>query len=241
VDAGVSGFWRQLTGGAHGPWTFWKFNWLAHHKLIRALQRARTHARGELLDVGCGAMPYAPLFDGRVTRYWGTDLRGSPDLGDAHPVAYARAEAQPFRAGSFDTVMGLAMFSYVPEPQRMLAEVHRVLKPGGVLLLECVQMAPLYPLYVDYYRYTRHGAAYVLKAAGFEPVEFIAIGGLWARVGLSLIAPLNRINRGPTRVLTELPVRALYVVIQLACEALDRLFFDPGEVLSHLVVARRMP
>lgn len=237
----MSGLWRQWTGGANGRWTFWKFNWLAHHKLIRALEHARMHARGDLLDVGCGAMPYAPLFAGRVLRYWGTDLYGSPDLGDARPVAFARAEAQPFRDGTFDTVLALAMFSYLPEPQRMLAEVHRVLRPGGVLLLECIQMAPLYPLHVDYYRYTRHGAAYVLQAAGFEAVEFIAIGGLWARVGLSLIAPLNRLNRGPLRILTELPVRVLYVVIQLVCEALDRAFFDPGEVLSHLVVARRLP
>lgn len=237
----MSGAWRRLTGGANGRWTFWKFNWLAHHKLIRALERARAHARGDLLDVGCGSMPYAPLFAGRVTTYRGTDLHGSPDLGDARPDAYARAEAQPFRAASFDTVLALAMFSYIPEPGRMLSEVHRVLRPGGVLLLECIQMAPLYPLHVDYYRYTRHGAAYVLSQAGFEPVEFIAIGGLWARVGLSLIAPLNRLNRGPLRPLTELPVRVLYVVIQLACEGLDRLFFDPGEVLSHLVVARRRP
>jgi hypothetical protein len=42
-------------------------------------------------------------------------------------------------------------------------------------------------------------------------------------------------------VLTEIPVRVLYVVVQVTCEALDRLFFDPREVLSHLVVARRRP
>ena len=54
-----------------------------------------------------------------------------------------------------------------------------------------------------------------------------------------MIAGLNRVNRGPTRVLTEIPVRILYAAIQLLGELLDRLFFDPREVLSHLVVARR--
>ena len=43
------------------------------------------------------------------------------------------------------------------------------------------------------------------------------------------------------RVLTEIPVRLLYVVVQLVCELLDRLFFDPREVLGNLVVARRLP
>jgi hypothetical protein len=60
-----------------------------------------------------------------------------------------------------------------------------------------------------------------------------------SRVGLSAIAALNRVNRGPARVLTEIPVRILYVVLQLGFEALDRLFLDPREVLAHLVVARR--
>ena len=41
--------------------------------------------------------------------------------------------------------------------------------------------------------------------------------------------------------LTEIPVRLLYIVVQVACELLDRLFFDPKEVLAPLVVARRRP
>ena len=237
----MSGAWRRLTGGATGRWSFWKFNWIANHKILRALGRARAHARGELLDMGCGAKPFAPLFAGRVSRYWGTDLSRSRYLGEARLDAFARAEAQPFRAGSFDTVLGLSMLTYLPEPVRMLEEAHRVLKPGGVLILEFTQMVPLHDEPHDYFRFTRFGAEYLLKRAGFEPLETIAIGGLWARVGLSAIAALNRINRGPTRVLTEIPVRLLYVVLQLGFELLDRLFHDPREVLSHLVVARRIP
>jgi hypothetical protein len=41
-------------------------------------------------------------------------------------------------------------------------------------------------------------------------------------------------------VLTEVPVRLLYVVLQAWFELLDRVFFDPREVLAHLVVARRV-
>jgi SAM-dependent methyltransferase len=191
--------------------------------------------------MGCGAKPFAPLFAGRVTRYWGTDLSASQYLGDARLDAYARAEAQPFRDGSFDTVLGLSMLTYLPEPVRMIEEAHRVLRPGGMLLLEFTQMVPLHDEPWDFFRFTRYGAEHLLRRAGFEPVEYLPIGGLWARVGLSAIAALNRVNRGPTRVLTELPVRVLYVLIQLGCELLDRLFFDPREVLAHLVVARRLP
>lgn len=237
----MSGFWKRLTGGPTGRWSVWKFNWLANHKLVAAIGRARAHARGDLLDMGCGAKPFAPLFAGRVRRYWGTDLSRSPYLGGARLDAFARAEAQPFRDGSFDTVVGFSMLTYLPEPVRMIEEAHRLLRPGGVLILEFTQMVPLHDEPWDFFRFTRYGAEHLLRKGGFEPVEYFPVGGLWARVGLSTIAGLNRVNRGPLRVLTEVPVRLLYVLVQVSCELLDRIFFDPREVLAHVVVARRRP
>ncbi len=228
-----------MSGAAGGRWSFWKYHWLANHKVVRALERVRAHARGELLDVGCGSMPFAPLFDGRVTRYRGVDLPGSPDLGAGRPDAFARAESLPFRAGSFDTVLSLAVITYLTEPGRLLDEARRVLRPGGVLLVECLQNAPIYRKYPDYWRITRQGAEMLLRRAGFDVVEMVPIGGLWSRVGLSVLEPLNRFNRGRRRVLTELPVRVAYVIVQLTCELLDRAFTDPDEALSYVVVARR--
>ena len=220
-------------------WSVWKFNWLANHKIIAALRRARAHARGVLLDVGCGTKAFAPCFEGRITRYYGVDLPGSLYVGAARPDAWARGEALPIRDASIDTVLGLSMMTYFPEPLRPIEEARRVLKPGGMLLLEFTQMAPLHDEPHDYFRFTRHGAEWLLRRAGFTPIEFIPIGGLWARVGLSAIAALNRVNRGPTRIVTEIPVRLLYVVLQLGFALLDRVFFDPREPLSHLAVARR--
>jgi len=238
MAAPMSG-WQRLRSAPGGRLAVWKFNWLANHKIVAALERVREHARGELLDVGCGSKPFAPVFAGRVRRYWGTDLAGSRYLGEARPDAFATAEAQPFRDETFDTVLGLSMLTYLPEPLRMLTEARRVLKPGGALILEFTQMVPLHDEPHDYFRFTRYGAEWLLRQAGFEPVAFVPVGGLWARVGLSTIAGLNRLNRGPTRVLTEIPVRVLYIVLQLGFELLDRMFFDPREVLAHIVVARR--
>ena len=42
-----------------------------------------------------------------------------------------------------------------------------------------------------------------------------------------------------SRVITELPVRLLYVVIQVTFELLDRLLSDPRECLGTVVVARK--
>jgi len=237
-DAAGPAGWARVASAPPSRYAVWRYNWLVNHKLLAALERVRVHARGDLLDVGCGTKPFASVFAGAVRRYWGTDL-GASRWGQARPDAFAVAEAQPFRAASFDTVLALSLLTYLPDPQRMIDEAGRVLKPGGALILEFTQMRPVDDAPRDYFRFTRHGAELLLARAGFEPLEFVPVGGLWARVGLTWIAALNRVNRGPTRVLTELPVRALYVALQLGFELLDRLFFDPREVLAHVVVARR--
>ena len=222
-----------------GRWTVWRFNWLAHHKLLAEIERARHHATGVMLDIGCGTRSYEPVFAGQVERYIGVDLASGPYLGAVRPHIYGRCEALPIRSGAVDTALAISVMTYLPEPARMVAEAWRVLRPGGILLAEFTQMCPHHAVLHDYFRYTREGAAWLLERGGFEILDSRPIGGLAARVGLSAIAALNRINRGPTRVLTEIPVRLLYVLLQVGFEGLDRMLFDPRECLGHLVVARK--
>lgn len=232
--------WRSLAGATPVRWSFWRFNWLANHKVIAAAGRTRPWAHGVLLDIGCGSMRARHWYQGRITGYLGVDLAVSPYLEDARLTAVARGEALPFRAGSVDTVLGISMLTCLAEPELLIEEAHRVLRKGGTLILEFTQMTPLHDEPHDYFRFTRFGARWLLERSGFEVVECIPIGGLMARVGLSAIAGLERVNRGWTRVFTEIPVRALYIALQLGFELLDRVFFDPREVLAHLIVARRV-
>jgi len=94
-------------------------------------------ARGRTLDVGCGTGRNLPLYASGV-RVVGLDpsveavgraRRRAPHV----PLVLASAEALPFRAQVFDTVVSSLVFCSVPEPARGLAEVRRVLRPGGRL------------------------------------------------------------------------------------------------------------
>jgi len=225
-----------------GKWAFWRFHWLVRHRIVVALERARAHAHGQLLDVGCGSKPFAPVLAGQVERYIGVDLPASEDLSrtsERQPGSFARAEALPFRDASFDTLLSLSVINYLVEPRAFLVEGARVLKPGGVALLDFTQMTPNHPRVPDYYRFTRTAATRLLEQAGFDVLDAIPIGGLMARVGLALTEGLQSINRGPQRVLTEIPIRLLYVILQLGFDVLDRVWVDPHEVIGHLMVARK--
>lgn len=185
-------------------------------------------------------MPARTWLAGRFTDYFGVDLADSPYLGGVRPTAIARAEELPFRPASFDTVLGMSVITYLPEPSRLIEEAWRVLKPGGTLVLDFPQQLPPGEPLRSYFRFSPFGARLLLERAGFEVVDMIPIGGLWTHVGMSLIVPLNRLNHGRKRVLTELPVRLLYCVIQPTFAALDRVFGNSDDALGHMAVARRL-
>lgn len=99
--------------------------------LIRALP-----AQGDLLDIGCGT----GLFVEKYLRHGGTatglDI-SEKMLGKARercPICEyiaGNGEALPFRDHSFDAISSLLVFSYVKNPDVMLDEAYRVLRPGG--------------------------------------------------------------------------------------------------------------
>ncbi len=221
-----------------GRWSVWRYHWLPRHRMILALERVRRHAHGTLLDVGCGGRAFAPLFRGYADRYLGLDLPASPERHGPAPDVYGDALRLPVRDGSVDTLLCLSVLNLVREPPRALAEMRRVLAPGGVAIVEFVQTAPLYRPCPDLWRFTRPGVDHLLGAARLEPVEILALGRIPMFVGLAALDALNRLNRGARRVLTELPVRALYVAVQSGAAALDRLCAPASDVVAHLVVAR---
>jgi ubiquinone/menaquinone biosynthesis C-methylase UbiE len=101
-------------------------------------------AAGRTLDVGCGTGRNLPLFDANA-RVIGLDpehgsLRAARRRAPRVPLVQGDAQTLPFREGAFDTVVSGLVFCSVPDPARGLAEVKRVLKPGGTLrMLEHVR------------------------------------------------------------------------------------------------------
>ena len=107
----------------------------------RSVARLQRRSRAEVLVAGIGTGLDLPLLP-PMHRYVGLDLtramlaraaarRGALDIG----FVEGDAQALPFAEASFDTVLMHLILAVVPRPARCLAEMARILRPGGRVLL----------------------------------------------------------------------------------------------------------
>jgi SAM-dependent methyltransferase len=125
------------------------FPWLLDRSLSHPRIEARRaalvgQARGEVLEIGFGSGATLPFYDAaKVTRLTvvepseGMNRRAAGRL-SASPVPVTSVpgagERLPFADASFDTVVTCLTLCSVADPPAVLAEIRRVLKPGGSFL-----------------------------------------------------------------------------------------------------------
>ncbi len=120
--------------------------WFLERLSLTGLRRPLlAGARGAVLEIGAGTGANLPLYDPglRVTAVelrperLAAAARKAHAAGRAAGVTVAAADAHdlPFPAASFDTVVGTLVFCSIADPTAALAEIRRVLRPGGQLLL----------------------------------------------------------------------------------------------------------
>lgn len=102
---------------------------------VRALDR--RGARGVVVDVGCGSGQLRAALGERATRYVGVDAvrhDGFP-AGAQLLAADLDREPIPLPDASADAVVALETIEHLENPRRLIRELVRIVRPGGVVLV----------------------------------------------------------------------------------------------------------
>lgn len=91
-----------------------------------------------VLDVGCGrSAAFLKAISPRIKQGFGVDFKVNENIEISNiETLQVRLESQlPFKDASFDVVTMLAVLEHIENEEQILAEIHRVLVPGGKLIL----------------------------------------------------------------------------------------------------------
>lgn len=139
---------------------------IARQALSEAIKGCAGQASGKLLDVGCGTKPYRDYFN--VSNYVGLDIDSEENRARGTADFLYDGSGFPFDNAEFDWVLCNQVFEHVFNPKIFLAEIQRVLKPGGMLLLTMPFVWDEHEQPYDYGRYTSFGLNSLLEDAGFR-------------------------------------------------------------------------
>ncbi|REJ77066.1 MAG: methyltransferase domain-containing protein [Acidobacteria bacterium] len=151
---------------------------LLHRNLVRERLQGfleKASPSGRVLDLGCGNSRYSALVGERVgfDRVFGI---GVAVVGDAH--------ALPFRPGVFDAVLSTEVLEHLTHPRESIAEVQRVLRSGGTLVLTTRFLFPVHESPWDHFRFTRFALEDLLAA--WEDVEVLEEAGPFSTIAILL-------------------------------------------------------
>jgi SAM-dependent methyltransferase len=152
-------FFQRLTDGVN------KASRVLAGRMLRELAGAQTTRRPRLLIVGGG------------TRGPGTDaLYSSPDIdvvafdiyASPNTSLIADGHAMPFADGSFDGVWVQSVLEHVVDPPKVVAQINRVLAPGGLVFAETPFLWPVHERAYDFTRWTASGLRWLFRDFAIE-------------------------------------------------------------------------
>jgi SAM-dependent methyltransferase len=137
----------------------------------------RENARGVLLDLGCGTVPYYNLYNGQVENIicidWGESFHQCIHLDH---IVNLNNEI-PLENELIDTVILTDVLEHIWNPEKLMIEVSRIMKLGGKLILGVPFFYCLHEEPHDFFRFTKHKLIDFCEKNHLKVICFYEIGG----------------------------------------------------------------
>ena len=243
--------------------SIFNYCFLSYFYLIKEIKKNAHHAKGLLLDIGCGSSPFEKYFTPHIEKY----LRHEHPEASKTNINYDFLSELPkitAKDNSMDTIISFSVLEHVSKPFDTLKEFNRILNNNGKIIISVPQYWHLHEEPHDYLRFTKYILQEELNKAGFKIVYMKEMGKSFALVGqafcnaLILMFDLSHVKnifnfisgkktRNPEKSLLyafyKFPLIAVSIIllpiINLTFLTLDFLFGSSRDTIGYFVVAKK--
>ncbi|BDQ12539.1 MAG: class I SAM-dependent methyltransferase [Chitinophagaceae bacterium] len=153
--------------------------YLIQKSLIEAVKDLKSKINGNVLDIGCGVMPYKKflLESGRIKNYIGVDLEHSEYHNKVKPDLFWNGFTIPLDDNTQDWIIATEFLEHYYDTNHILSEILRVLKPGGKLFFSVPFIYTLHEIPHDHHRFTPFSLKNHFNKSGFSNHQIYPRGG----------------------------------------------------------------
>jgi SAM-dependent methyltransferase len=165
------------------------YAFVTNHLVETAIKRFAHELHGRIVDAGCGIQPYRGYF-GHATAYVGCDITERSSVDYVCP-----ADRIPVEAETFNGVLCTEVLEHVPDPAAVMREFHRILVPGGRVLITVPMFWPAHEQPWDFRRFPGHGLLHLAYGSRFRVDHLVPRGGKVAMAGQVVLTAFQRYFR----------------------------------------------
>lgn len=133
----------------------------------------------KVLDAGAGRLAYRHLIKLFTNNYTSSDFKRTHDELDV----VTDIEKMSFKDQTFDLVFCSQVLEHVPHPNKALAEINRILKNKGKVVITVPLLGYIHNAPYDFYRYTKFGLETLATDNGFKVIKLEELGGFFSFLG----------------------------------------------------------
>lgn len=218
------------------PW-----NWLVYQTNDAFLNKYSVHYKGKMFDLGCGARSYESFFLHFADTYTGIDWGSSVHDLKADILADLN-QPLPVESEVADSVVCLSVLEHLSEPQTLLNESYRIMKPGAVMVLQVPWQWWIHEAPYDFFRYSPYGLKHLFEKAGFSDIEIEPTSGFFSMWILKMNYFTLGLIKGPRiiRALKRMVFQPCWYIGQKLAPYLDKLDKNwAAETQGYFVVAKK--